>query len=1019
MMTTHKLSVAFQARHALKRLCAAAIQRQLEQGVIAPTRLRQRRRHLLKHLHKRLRPCHHYPSPSAWLRAASLVLALWGMGGLVLPTEALAAPVFKHVMLNGFDVGGVAKPTFVDIDNDGDLDAFVGDRLGTGLGTVKYYRNNGSPTAPTFTPVTGTGNPLNGFVVGASAAPVFADIDGDGDLDAVVGREGGTVGFYRNDGTATTPNFTPVTGTGNPLNGFNVGSKAVPTLVDIDNDGDLDAFVGEISGTVKYYRNDGSPTAPTFTPVTGTGNPLNAFDVGKYAAPTFADIDNDGDLDAFVGGYDGTVRFYRNDGTATAPTFVAIAGTGNPLNGFVVGGGGGNAAPTFADIDNDGDLDAFVGDFSGTVVFYRNNGSPTAPNFTPVPETGDPLNGFNVGSHAAPTFVDIDNDGDLDAFVGEYYGTVRFYRNDGTATAPTFVAVTGTGDPLNGFDVSYYAVPTFVDIDGDGDLDAFVGEYFGTVKYYRNDGTATNPTFVAVTGTGNPLNGFDVGSYAAPTFADIDNDGDLDAFVGGYDGTVGFYRNDGTATTPNFTPVTGTGNPLNGFNVGSTVQGNAVPTFVDIDNDGDLDAFVGEVLGTVKYYRNDGSPTAPTFTPVTGTGNPLNGFGVGNYAAPTFADIDNDGDLDAFVGEWFGGKVYFFENLGTPLLLGLGNGGRGFIEQVKTVSPHANVAWPRLDWGGYNGATGETRPVSCDVDGDGRDEVVVGLASGGDGWLEVLDDAAANHAHLAWLRINWSAYNTANGETFPACGDVDGDGKAEIVVGLGQGGGGWLKAFDDASAGFTPLAGTPRPDGWILLGWGAYQNTQGETHPAIGNLDGDAAEELVIGLGNGGKGWVRLLDDAGSGFTALTGAPISGGWAKLQWGGYNNTTGETRPAVCDLNGDGQGEVVLGLASGGQGFLQALDSNTGFTPLAGTPTAGGWVRVNWGAYNSAHGESFPACGNVDGDGKDELAIGLGTGGQGFVEIKDDVAAGLGTKSWVHLHWGAYNSSNGLVRPTEGR
>jgi len=304
------------------------------------------------------------------------------------------------------------------------------------------------------------------------------------------------------------------------------------------------------------------------------------------------------------------------------------------------------------------------------------------------------------------------------------------------------------------------------------------------------------------------------------------------------------------------------------------------------------------------------------------------------------------------------------------------------------------------------------------VDGDGRDEVVVGLASGGDGWLEVLDYAAASHAHLAWLRINWGAYNTANGESFPACGDVDGDGKAEIVVGLGQGGSGWLQAFDDASTGYAALAGTPTAGGWIRLDWPGYNSTRGETHPAIGNLDDDAAEELVIGLGQGSQGWIKLLDDAPSGFSPLPGVGMQG-WHNLSWFAYAMSHGETRPAVCDLNGDGRGEVVLGLGTGGGGWLRVLDSNQGFGPLTGTPTAGGWVQVNWSAYNSAHGESFPACGELDGDRGDELAIGLGTGGQGFVEIKDDVAAGLGTKSWAHLHWGAYNSSNGLTRPTVGR
>jgi len=93
-----------------------------------------------------------------------------------------------------------------------------------------------------------------------------------------------------------------------------------------------------------------------------------------------------------------------------------------------------------------------------------------------------------VGFNAAPTFADIDGDGDLDAFVGENPGTVKFYRNtqfDAVAPGTGFVADVA-GNPLAGFDVGIIAAPTFADIDGDGDLDAFVGEGNGTVKFFEN-----------------------------------------------------------------------------------------------------------------------------------------------------------------------------------------------------------------------------------------------------------------------------------------------------------------------------------------------------------------------------------------------------------------------------------------------------------------------------------------------------------------------------------------------------
>jgi hypothetical protein len=140
--------------------------------------------------------------------------------------------------------------------------------------------------------------------------------------------------------------------------------------------------------------------------------------------------------------------------------------------------------------------------------------------------------------------------------------------------------------------------------------------------------------------------------------------------------------------------------------------------------------------------------------------------------------------------------------------------------------------------------------------------------------------------HRGWFQVNWPAYNSGNGRTFPAAGDLDGDGRAEIVTGLGAGSGGWIEVFEDSAAGFAHAA-------WLRPSWSAYTGTSGgETHPAVGNIDGDTHAEIVVGLGEfaGAGGWIETFDDAVAGYASL-------GWRQIVWLAFNAAGGATRPAV--------------------------------------------------------------------------------------------------------------------------
>ncbi|MCK5374650.1 MAG: VCBS repeat-containing protein, partial [Alphaproteobacteria bacterium] len=459
----------------------------------------------------------------------------------------LMLPGLDNISLSYVDID-YSNLAFADIDGDGDLDAFIGENYGT----IKYYENNG---AGNFAEVIGAGNPFDGVDIGSRATPSFADLDGDGDLDVFIGEDNGNINYYENDGAG---NFSSVTGAGNPFDGVDIGSRATPSFADIDGDGDLDAFIGEYDGNINYYQNDG---AGNFSSVTGAGNPFDGVDVGYYSNLAFADIDGDGDFDVFIGESSGTIKYYENDG---AGNFAEITGAGNPLDGVDVGS---SSAPAFADIDGDGDLDIFIGGYySNGIKYYENDGAGnfSNSNYTIIPAITDDL-----GSNAAPVLVDIDGDGDLDAFIGEGDGNINYYENDG---AGNFTEITGAGNPFDGVDVGYYSAPSFADIDGDGDLDAFIGESDGNINYYQNDGAGN---FTSITGAGNPFDGVDVGSYSTPTFADINGDGNIDAFIGESYGTIFHYSNNAGT----FIKVTANSNLFNGVDIGSY----STPIFADID----------------------------------------------------------------------------------------------------------------------------------------------------------------------------------------------------------------------------------------------------------------------------------------------------------------------------------------------------------------------------------------------------------------------------------------------------
>ncbi|MCH8122180.1 MAG: VCBS repeat-containing protein [Bacteroidetes bacterium] len=399
--------------------------------------------------------------------------------------DANNVPQFKFVTDNFEDIEiigelqtrhGANTMEFGDLDGDGDDDLLWGDFFEPGL---LFIRNLGSCGLPSMR---GEPEPFPGrnpVETSGYNAPIMVDVDMDGDLDVLFGVLGGA--FNANFTTSDNFYYLEQTDknvfehrTSRYLRTVDVGSESVVKFADFDADGDQDLLIANKIApadhnvsTVYYFENIGSASAPHFRAM-GTMDLLATY----HQNPAIADLDADGDLDMLIGKWNREIAYFRNEGTASNPNFILV----DPV--YISLTRGSNSAPTLGDIDGDGDYDLFVGEASGTINYYRNDGTPEEPNFVLV---SDEFDGIDIGRRSYPTLVDIDDDGDLDLVIGSELEGLRLFRNNGSRTEAMF-----EDDGIIDVHVPVLATPEFVDIDGDGDLDLFMGGVSGGIIFYRN-----------------------------------------------------------------------------------------------------------------------------------------------------------------------------------------------------------------------------------------------------------------------------------------------------------------------------------------------------------------------------------------------------------------------------------------------------------------------------------------------------------------------------------------------------
>ena len=655
-----------------------------------------------------------------------------------------------------------------DMDGDGDLDLV----LGNYGDVIRLYRNDGGGSFVELPAAFGA-------AAWSTESVAWGDMDGDGDLDLAVGNDSQVNCLYRNDGAGI---FTSIP------NAFGVAVHVTASVAwgDYDSDGHLDLAVGNRSAANQIFHNNG---AGSFSEVSGA--------LGGAAEDTqsiaWGDMDGDGDLDLAVGNYGAVNRLYRNDGGAFTDVSGALGYTAYNTTSLAWG-----------DLDGDGDLDLVVGNDFGSSLVFRNQGGGS----------------FSLASGVLDTYSyftkevaigDADGDGDLDlAFA--MTGINLLYQNNGLGTFGLVPEALGTSSP------GTYSL-AWGDMDGDGDLDLALGNYSND-RIFRNDGQAS---LSEVPGA--------VGNTGDTTFSlawgDMEGDGDLDLAIGNYSLPDRIFRNDGAGRLTNLPGV-----------LGGQSDWTTSLAWGDFDGDRDLDLAVGISNAPNRLYRNAGGGV---FTEISGA---LGGFADATSSL-AWGDMDGDGDLDLAVGnENETDRLY--RNDGP-----LSGGGWKFTEIPGALDIGVYRTYD-LAWG--------------DADSDGDLDLAVGkferanrlYRNDGLGNFSVVPDALGdeplNTASLAW-------------------GDMDGDGDLDLAIGTFRGGNRLYR--NDGVGYFSELP--------HVLG--------GEADPtyaiAWGDLDGDG--DLDLAAGNGYQVSRLYRNDGQGNFSPVPGILGSAdeGTSSLAWGDYD------------------------------------------------------------------------------------------------------------------------------------
>ncbi|UCE36878.1 MAG: VCBS repeat-containing protein [Thermoplasmata archaeon] len=585
--------------------------------------------------------------------------------------------------------------------------------------------------------------------------------------------------------------------------------------------------------------------------------------------------------------------------------------------------------------------------------------------------------GLFIGTAAGSIYdiavCDLDNDGDMDIVsCGEIPGVVPplgevcIWQNSGTPfeSPSTWTSLTiSSAHPI--------PLATAVDVgdlDYDGDLDIVSGHLSDLYNIHIWE----NPLD---SGTGDPWAGpwnsnivWAVGTYVSSVaFGDLDNDGNLDIVSGGTNGSVAVINVSRNPKNQRGDPWTESWDTNNGGSVGGV--GVSEVTVGDLDNDGWLDIASGDWgLGRVYLFENDGTPwdgfiIGPVLT------HPLTGV-----LSVAMGDVNNDGDLDIIFGD---------DNSTTP-------GGLGSVRVWDNPRYDGGDPWDASDWSNVN--------LGQAFVGDSIPSVAIGDLDN-DAWLDII--AGDNLMHLA----SWENDATPLGSWEPhkqlievvggsvnatAVGDLDNDGDLDIIT--GDGGANVYICNNSLIHRNMPLnsaiwAGDVLVDNIYAVAVGDLDN-DGDLDLATGNFVGMTGENIHV--------WENV-------------EPWNPNWATINGVGktWVNAT-VLAIALGDLDNDGDLDIVTG---DDWHDLQVWEND-------GTPFIGGWLSNTLAASHDDRAFRSVALADFDHDGDLDIVSGNdGLGGGGDVDIlknplNDDMSPQnpftvLWNRTWVGMT-GKYQS-----------